>query len=182
MRYCLTRHTKRYTRKSRRSPPSSANSPGCKRKLRTGNDGRLYRSKADKNGTYRWVLHRKGSRTIKRRTSSHKRSLLRRRRKTRVSHRRRSSSVRRRRKTTMGHRRRKTRGRRRSSVRRSRGRKMAARRRSSSIRRSRSASRKRKGGKRRTHRMTLRNHKVKHSAKQLSLLSKKQMIHLIKTL
>ena len=50
---CSKQTTARYTSPTRKSPPRK--SKDCKGKRRTGLDGRLWVSKRDVNGVYRWV-------------------------------------------------------------------------------------------------------------------------------
>ena len=42
---------------NRPSPPRPANDPGCRDRVRRGNDGLLYQSVSNKNGVYRWVKY-----------------------------------------------------------------------------------------------------------------------------
>ena len=50
---CPLSNLKKYA--NRPSPPRPANDPGCRDKIRRGNDGLLYQSVSNRNGVYRWV-------------------------------------------------------------------------------------------------------------------------------
>lgn len=51
---CPILRDKKYA--NRPSPPRPANDPGCRGKLFRGNNGKMYASKPNRNGVYRWVL------------------------------------------------------------------------------------------------------------------------------
>jgi hypothetical protein len=65
MRECVKIETRKYS--FRNSPPYSANK--CKSIKKKGNDGNLYVSQSDKNGTYKWVNVNK-NKTLKKKASS----------------------------------------------------------------------------------------------------------------
>jgi hypothetical protein len=48
---CSKQETKKY--KKRPSPPFSASD--CKRKVKKGNNGKMFKSTPDKNNTFKWV-------------------------------------------------------------------------------------------------------------------------------
>ena len=64
---CVKIETRKYS--FRNSPPYSANK--CKSIKKRGNDGNLYLSQPDKNGTYKWVNANK-NKTLKHKVSNNK--------------------------------------------------------------------------------------------------------------
>ena len=64
---CVKIETRKYS--FRNSPPYSANK--CKSIKKKGNDGNLYLSQPDKNGTYKWVNVNK-NKTLKKKASNNK--------------------------------------------------------------------------------------------------------------
>ena len=64
---CVKIETRKYS--FRNSPPYSANK--CKSIKKRGNDGKLYVSQPDKNGTYKWVNANK-NKTLKHKVSKNK--------------------------------------------------------------------------------------------------------------
>ena len=64
---CVKIETRKYS--FRNSPPYSANK--CKSIKKRGNDGNLYISQPDKNGTYKWVNANK-NKTLKHKVSKNK--------------------------------------------------------------------------------------------------------------
>ena len=67
---CVKIETRKYS--FRNSPPYSANK--CKSIKKKGNDGNLYVSQPDKNGTYKWVNVNK-NKTLKKKASSNNKTL-----------------------------------------------------------------------------------------------------------
>lgn len=64
---CVKIETRKYS--FRNSPPYSANK--CKSTKKRGNDGNLYLSQPDKNGTYKWINANK-NKTLKHKVSKNK--------------------------------------------------------------------------------------------------------------
>jgi len=55
---------------NRPSPPRPANETGCRGKMLVGNDGNMWISQSDKNGTYKWKpAHHKIASSPRRKTS-----------------------------------------------------------------------------------------------------------------
>ena len=50
----LKRSTLKYNRMSRVSPPFPANEMGCRKLVKRGNDGRMWRSTGNANGVFTW--------------------------------------------------------------------------------------------------------------------------------
>ena len=63
---CVKMQTRKYA--SRKSPPYPANQ--CKSMKKRGNDGAMYVSQPDKNGTHKWVLVGKATRGVTRKATS----------------------------------------------------------------------------------------------------------------
>lgn len=58
---CVIQSTKKYEK--RQSPPFPANK--CKNKTKKGNNGKFFKSTADKNGVYKWIALKSVNKTKK---------------------------------------------------------------------------------------------------------------------
>lgn len=70
---CIKQTTKKYT--TRPSPPYAANTPGCRGKIRVGNDGRKWASARVKGGVYRWTVVKSKKNTSNSSKTSEKREV-----------------------------------------------------------------------------------------------------------